>query len=79
MLELDPSRAAMQFANRLNRAPQKLRDEVLSDLRKRMPSMARLVEQILRQMAPGETAGDVKDKMKPLPQARAPRRTMGVI
>lgn len=79
VLELDPSRAAMQFANRLNRAPQKLRDEVLSDLRKRMPSMARLVEQILRQMAPGETAGDVKDKMKPLPQARAPRRTMGVI
>ena len=79
VLELDPSRAAQQFANRLNKAPQKLRDEVLNDLRRRMPSMARLVEQILRQMAPGETAGDVKDKMKPLPQVRAPNRKMGVI
>lgn len=77
--ELDASKIAKTWANKISKMPPRQRDEVLADIRKRMPSMARLVEQLLRQMNQGETAGDVGDKMKPLSQAAPPRgRNAGI-
>ncbi|HUW12388.1 MAG TPA: hypothetical protein VM537_21865, partial [Anaerolineae bacterium] len=56
VLELDAARVAKQWANSLSRMPPEQREAYLNDLRQRMPSMARLVEQILAQMNHGETA-----------------------
>ena len=77
--ELDAAKIANQWANKISKMPRQQREEVLADIRKRMPSMARLVEQILTQMSQGETAGDAAEKMKPLPQAAPPRREGGGI
>lgn len=78
VVELDASRVAKQWANKIAKLPPEQQGQVLNDLRQKMPNMARIVQQLLTQMAPGETAGDVSDKMKPLPQVKPPRRE-GVI
>lgn len=77
--ELDAARVAKQWANRLAQMEPGARDRALNDMRAKMPNMARLVEQILTQMGPGETAGQASERMKPLPQAAPPRRENGPI
>jgi hypothetical protein len=79
VVEMDAARIAKQWANSIAKMPQEQRDAVLNDLRRRMPNMARLVEQILSQMRPGETAGDSAGRMAPLPQQGPPRRTDGSV
>lgn len=79
VVELDASRVAKQWANKISKLPPDRKGQVLNDLRQKMPNMARIVEQLLSQMSQGETAGDAADKMKPLPQVRAPTRDAGVI
>jgi len=73
VISMDPASVAKKAANKLSKMPKQEQEKHLSELRQDMPSMARLVEQLLRQMSQGETAGDVADKMKPLPQAAPPR------
>ena len=75
--KLDPAKVAEGWANKISKMPRQQQAEVLADIRKRMPAMARLIEQVLRQMSQGETAGDVKKKMKPAPQLAPPRREGG--
>ena len=77
LVEMGASRVAKQWANMISKKPQDQQDAILNNLRQEMPSMARLVEQILRQMSPGGTAGEAAEKMKPLPQAAPPRREGG--
>jgi len=79
VVEMDASKIAKQWANRLAQMPQAQRDQVLAELRQRMPNMARLVEQLLTQMGPGGTAADAADKMRPNPQVAPPRREDGSI
>ncbi len=79
VVEMDAARVAKQWANSLSKMPLDQRDSMLNDLRQRMPSMARLVEQILSQMSHGETAGSAAKRMKPLPQASVPRRQDGSV
>jgi hypothetical protein len=79
VVEMDASRVAKQWANRLARMPQAQRDAVLNELRQRMPNMARLVEQLLQQMGPGGTAGEAAERMRPAPQAAPPRRQDGSV
>lgn len=79
VVELDASRVAKQWANKIARLPPEQKAQVLNDLRQKMPNMARIVEQILSQMSQGETAGEASEKMNPLPQVRAPTRDAGVI
>jgi len=79
VINMDPSQVAQTWANKIAKLPPDQQGQVMNDLRQRMPNMARIVEQLLTQMGPGGTAGDAKDKMKPLPQVRAPTRDAGVI
>lgn len=79
VVELDAARIAKQWANKISKMPQPQRDQVLNELRMKMPNMARLVEQLLGQMAPGETAAQASDKMRALPQKAPPRRQGGPI
>jgi hypothetical protein len=79
VVELDASRVAKQWANKINKLPPEQQGQVLNDLRQKMPNMARIVEQLLSQMSQGETAGTAADKMKPLPQVRPPTRDAGVV
>lgn len=79
VVELDASRVAKQWANKIAKLPPEQQGQVMNDLRQKMPNMARIVEQLLTQMGPGGTAADAADKMKPLPQVRAPTRDAGVI
>ncbi len=79
VVQLDAARVAKQWANKISKMDQGQRVQVLNELRAKMPNMARLVEQLLSQMAPGATAGDVADQQKPLPQAAPPRRDGGPI
>jgi len=74
VVQMDASRVAKNWANRIARLPPDQREGVLNDLRQKMPNMARLVEQILAQMQSGETAGQAQDRNKPLPQQGPPRR-----
>lgn len=73
VIPMDPAEVAKKAANKLSKMPREEQEKHLNELRQDMPSMARLIEQLLRQMSQGETAGDVADKMKPLPQAAPPR------
>jgi len=79
VVQMDASRVAKQWANRISRIPPDQRASVLADLRQKMPNMARLVEQILTQMQTGETAGESEERNKPLPQSAPPRREAGTI
>lgn len=79
VVQLDAARIAKQWANRLAQMDPTQQVQVLNDLRQKMPNMARLVEQILRQMAPGQTAGEAAEQQKPLPQAAPPRREQGPV
>jgi hypothetical protein len=79
VVELDASKIVKQWANKISKMEPGQRQMVLNELRAKMPNMARLVEQLLTQMSPGDTAGDAGDKMKPLPQAAPPRRDQGAI
>jgi len=79
VVELDASRIAKTWANSISKMPPAQQNAVLSDLQRRMPNMARLVQQILSQMRPGETASQAADRMKPLPQKAPPRRKDGTI
>lgn len=79
VVQLDAAKVAKQWANRISKMEQGQRMQVLNELRSKMPNMARLVQQLLSQMAPGATAGDVADQQKPLPQAAPPRRAGGPI
>lgn len=79
VVQLDASRVAKNWANRIAQLPPDQRQSVLNDLRQKMPNMARLVEQILSQMQQGETAGQSQERNAPLPQSGPPRRDAGVI
>ena len=79
VVEMDASRMAKQWANRLSKMEPAQRNAVMAERRQRMPNMARLVEQLLNQMAPGETAGDVADKMRPGPKLNPSRRQDGSV
>ena len=79
VLELDASRVAKNWANRISQLPPDQRMAVLNDLRQKMPNMARLVEQLLSQMQHGETAGEAQERNAPLPQNGPPRRDAGVV
>jgi hypothetical protein len=77
--QLDAAKVAQQWANKISKMEPAQRMQVLNELRSKMPNMGRLVEQILSQMTPGATAGDVREQQKPLPQAAPPRRRGGLI
>ncbi|MBW2691042.1 MAG: hypothetical protein JRE57_00230 [Deltaproteobacteria bacterium] len=79
VVEMDAARIAKQWANKISKMESAQRVAVLDDLRRRMPNMARIVEQLLGQMRPGETAAAVSDRMKPLPQKAPPRRKDGSV
>jgi hypothetical protein len=79
VVQLDASRVAKNWANRIAQLPPDQRATVLNDLRQKMPNMARLVEQLLTQMQHGETAGESQERNKPLPQSGPPRRDAGVV
>lgn len=79
VVQLDASRVAKQWANKISQLPPEQKDAVLADLRQKMPNMARLVESLLSQMQGGETVGQSQDRNKPLPQAAPPRRDSGVV
>lgn len=79
VVEMDAARVAKQWANKISKMPPEQRMGILNELRTKMPNMARLVEQLLAQMGPGDTAGSAADKMKPLPQAAPPRRSQGPV
>jgi len=79
VIELNAARIAKHWANRIAKMDFAQRQQVLNELRMKMPNMARLVEQLLAQMAPGETAAQAGEKMRPLPQAAPPRRNQGPI
>ena len=79
VVQMDSSQVAQMWANRISRMPESQQQQVMNELRQKMPNMARIVEQILSQMRPGETAGSANDRMKPLPQTAPPRRQDGVI
>lgn len=75
--QLDAAKTAKQWANRISKLPPEQQQRVLFELRNKMPNMARLVEQLLKQMSPGQTAGDASQAMRPLPQAAPPQRSQG--
>ena len=77
--ELDAGKQAKDWANQISRKPPEEQNKILAEMDRKMPAMTRLVKQILAQMAPGETAGDAAEKMKPLPQKAPPRRQQGTI
>lgn len=79
VVEMDAARWAKNLANKISKMPMGQRQSVLNDLRQRMPNMARLVEQLLNQMSPGQTAGQAAEAMQPLPQMAPPRRTGGPV
>jgi hypothetical protein len=79
ILDLDADRIAKNWANRISQLPPDQKTTVLGDLRRKMPNMARLVDQLLSQMQFGETAGDAQERNAPLPQAGPPRRDAGVV
>jgi len=79
VLELDASRVAKQWANRIAQLPPEQQGAVINELRQKMPNMARLVEQLLMQMGPMGTAGEAAERMAPMPQVAPPRREEGVI
>lgn len=79
VVQLDAAKIAKQWANRISKLDPAQQQQVLNDLRMKMPSMARLVQQILSTMAPGETAGQASERAAPLPQMAPPRRNDGVI
>lgn len=79
VVQLDAARVAKQWANRISKMEPGQRMQVLNDLRAQMPNMARLVEQLLSQMTPGATAGDVADQQRPAPQMAPSRRQDGTV
>jgi len=79
VVQLDAAKVAQQWANKISKMEAGQRMQVLNELRAKMPNMARLVEQLLSQMAPGMTAGDAREQQRPLPQAAPPRRQGGPI
>ena len=79
VVQMDAARVAQMWANRIARMDPAQKTQVLNELRQGMPNMARLVEQLLGQMGPGETAGSAQDRMKALPQAAPPRRQDGSV
>lgn len=79
VVELDAAKVAKQWANAISKQPPEGRQSLLNELRAKMPNMARLVEQLLSQMSPGETAGAVAERAQPLPQMGPPRRQGGPI
>jgi hypothetical protein len=76
---LDAASKAKEWANAISKHPPQRQQELISELRKQLPAMSRLVEQILSQMRMGETADDVSERMKPLPQQAPPRRDGGMV
>jgi len=79
VVQMDASKVAKNWANRIAQLPPDQREGVLNDLRQKMPNMARLVEQLLAQMQTGETAGQAEDRNKPAPQMAPPRRGGGAV
>lgn len=79
VVQLDAAKVAQNWANKIAKMDFAQRTQVLNELRAKMPNMARIVEQILSQIGPGETAGAAAEKAKPLPQAAPPVRQQGPI
>jgi hypothetical protein len=79
VVELDATRIAKQWANRIAKMDQAQQQQVLAELQQRMPNMHRLVVQLLAQMGPGGTAEDAERSMRPAPQALPPRRENGAV
>lgn len=79
VIQFDAGKIAKQWANRLAKMPIEQRTSLLNGLRQRMPNMARLVEQLLNQMGPSETAGQAAQQMRPAPQMAPPRREKGSV
>jgi len=79
VINMDAKKIAMQYANRISKVDPAQRQAVLADLQRKMPSMYRLVLQILQQMSYGETAAQGQEKNKPLPTKRPPRREGGPV
>jgi hypothetical protein len=79
VVELDASRVAKNWANRIAALPPGQQQTVLAELQQKMPNMARLVQQLLMQMSQGVTAGQAARGAQPLPQLNPPRRDQGVV
>lgn len=79
VIQMDARKIAMGWANRISKLDQQQQQQVLAELMRKMPSMHRLVVQILNQMGPGQTAQQSQEANKPLPEAKPPRRTEGPV
>ena len=79
VIQLDATKTAKNWANRISKMPPPQRHAVLADLGQKMPNMQRLVTQLLSTMPPGSTAGQAQDQMKPLPQMLPPQRNQGTV
>lgn len=79
VVQMDATKWAQDWANRLSKMEPAQRNQVLNEIRQKMPNMARLIEQYLLQMSPGGTAGEAAEQARPLPQAAPPRRQQGVV
>jgi hypothetical protein len=77
VIQLDAARVAKNWANRISKMDPGQRMQVLNELRTKMPNMARIVEQILSTMGPGDTASAAADRAKPMPQMLPPQRKGG--
>jgi hypothetical protein len=74
VIQLDASRIAKQWANRIAKLQPADQQKVLAELGRKMPNMQRLVMQILSGMTPGQTAGQAEEQTKPMPQMKPPQR-----
>jgi len=79
VIPMDARTIALQWANRIKKLDRFQQQQVLSDLQRKMPAMFRLVQQLLSQMGPGQTAAEGQQQNKPLPQMRPPKRTNGPV
>lgn len=77
--ELGAATVAKQWANRIAKMPPPDQQKALADLQRSMPSMFRLVSQLLASMGPGGTVAEAEDRAKPQPQFLPPRRKDGAI
>jgi hypothetical protein len=79
VIEMNASRVAKQWANRLSKMAPQQQQQVLAELRAKMPNMANLVVQILSTMSPGQTASEATEAQRPLPQKLPPNRKLSPV
>jgi hypothetical protein len=79
-INIDLPTMAQAQANMIQRLPPNQQQFALNNLRAQSPELAQLVEQLLKQMGgEGGEEGQPGVDMRPLPEARSPRRAAGMV